>query len=327
MVMSSKGFRHLVSRAPATIQAGRAQYLPQTPGAEVGEVPASANVFSDESGRAFDPAASTGMIALDRASELGLDSPATTMNLLARYIVVREDEEFEFEARASSVLCYAVKGSGRSFQEDEVIEWSEGDVFLFPGGVTILNEAPNGDAVLFVVTDEPLLAALGCAAPSLEEAQVKSTHYTAKTIAAQLEDMGSQAGDSATQAILAFASSQYEQRSCVAPAIGAGIATMEPGADQVSHCHDVDTISLGLTCENVHAMIDGQQVDWIQNAAFVTPAGSVHSQHNRGEQRLFSFYVQDRGPRDARTWEPQDRDAQASPDIRELLPEGQDFPV
>jgi hypothetical protein len=30
----------------------------------------------------------------------------------------------------------------------------------------------------------------------------------------------------------------------------------------------------------------------------------VHSQHNRGEQRLFSFYVQDLGPRNVRTWEP-----------------------
>jgi len=303
MVMSSSGFRHLVSRAPATIQATRAQYLPQIPAAEV-KTSTPAQVFVDEAARAFDSAAQTGTIELDRGSEMGLGYPATTTNLLARYLVLREDQELEFEVKASSVLCYAIKGSGRSFQEDEVIEWNEGDVFLLPGGVTILNEAPNGDAVLFVVTDEPLLAALGCAAPSFEEAQVKSTHYTAKTIAAQLEDMGSRAGEPATQAVLAFASSQYEQRGCVATAIGAGIATMEAGADQVLHCHDADTISLGLACESVHAVVEGDQIDWVENAAMLTPAGAAHSQHNRGEQRLFSFYVQDRGPRDARTWEP-----------------------
>lgn len=305
MVMSSSGFRHLVSRAPATIQAGRAQYLPQTPVAEV-KSPSPAHVFVDEAARAFDPAAQTGTIELDRASQLGLNYPATTVNLLARYLVLREGEELEFQVQASSVLCYAMKGSGRSFQEDEVIEWKEGDVFLFPGGVTILNEAPNGNAVLFVVTDEPLLAALGSTAPSFGNAQTKSTHFTARTIAAQLEDMGSQAGEPATQAVLRFASSQYEQRSFVAPAIGAGVATLEPGADQVPHCHDVDTLSLGLQCENVHAMVDGNQIDWVANAAMLTPAGAVHSQHNSGEQRLFSFYVQDRGPRDARTWEPRE---------------------
>lgn len=316
MVMSSSGFRHLASRAPATIQAGRAQYLTQ-PAVADAESSVSAQVFADEAGRAFDAAAQTGTIELDRGSQLGLSYPATTTNLLARYLVLREDDEFEFEVQASSVLCYAMKGSGRSFQEDEVIEWTKGDVFLLPGGVPILSEAPNGDAVLFVVTDEPFLAALGCAAPSLEDAQVKSTHYTARTIAAQLEDMGSRAGESATQANLGFASSQYEQRGCVAPAIGAGVATLEAGADQAPHCHDVDTLSLGLECESVRSVVEGNQSDWVTNAAMLTPAGAVHSQHNAGEQRMFSFYVQDRGPRDARTWEP----------LRKLELEGLEIPV
>jgi gentisate 1,2-dioxygenase len=303
MVMSSSGFRHLVSRAPATIQAGRAQYLTKPPVAGA-ESSAQAHVFADQATRAFDPGAQTGLIELDRGEQMGVDYPATTANLLARYLVLREGDEFELEVQASSVLCYAMKGSGRSFQEDEVIEWTQGDVFLMPGGVTILNEAPNGDAVLFVVTDEPLLGALGCSTPPFDEAQVMSAHYTARTIAAQLEDIGARAGESATQANLGFASSQFEGRGCVAPAIGAGIATLEPGADQSPHCHDVDTISLGLECESVHALVEDVQIDWIANAAMLTPAGAVHSQHNRGEQRLFSFYVQDLGPRNVRTWEP-----------------------
>ena len=36
----------------------------------------------------------------------------------------------------------------------------------------------------------------------------------------------------------------------------------------------------------------------------LTLAAAVHSRHYRGERRLFSFYVQDRGPRNVRTWEP-----------------------
>ena len=119
-----------------------------------------------------------------------------------------------------------------------------------------------------------------------------------------MEDIGARAGESATQTNLGFASSQFESRGCVAPAIGAGFATLEPGADQSPHCHDVDTISLGLECDSVHAMVEEVQVGWIANAAMLTPAGAVHSQHNHGEKRLVSFYVQDLGPRNARTWEP-----------------------
>lgn len=306
MVTSSMNFRHLASRAPATIQATRAQYLTQPPLVEVNSS-AQAHVFTGELAAAFDPAAQTGTIELDRSEQLGLDFPATTTNLLARYLVVCEDTELEFEVQASSVLCYAMQGRGRSFQEDELIEWVEGDVFLLPGGAPIQIEAPSGNAVLFAVTDEPLLAALNCTAGTFDDARVKSTHYTAVTIAARLEDLASRSGDSATQAILGFASSAFEHRGCVAQAIGAGIATLEAGADQVPHSHDADTLSLCLECEGVHAMVGESQTEWLKNAVMLTPAGAVHSQHNRGAQRMFSFYVQDVGPRPVRSWMPDER--------------------
>ncbi len=318
MVMSSIGLRRLASKAPATIQAGRAQYLSKPPVADA-ESSAQAQVFAEEADRAFDSATKTGLIELDLGEQIGVDYPATTANLLARYLVLREGDEFEFDAQASSVLCYAMKGSGRSFQEDEVIEWTQGDVFLLPGGVTILNESPDGDAVLFVVTDEPLLASLGCTALPFDETQVLSTHFTAKAIAAQLEDLGKQAGESATPVNLRFASSQFEVRGCVAPAICAGIATLEPEVSQSAHCHDVDTISLALECQGAYSMIEGNQIDCVTNAVMLTPACAEHAQHNGGETRMFSFYVQDLGPRIERSWEPR------VPAMLEM--EGMDIPV
>jgi len=183
VIISSESYRRLARRAPATIQAERAQY--------VGARMASANamdlkphLFSAEASRALAADAEAGVVVLDLSSRLGTRFPATTRNLLARYVVIREDEELELDVRASSVLCIAIKGSGRSFQEDEVIEWGEGDAFLLPGGTPILNESPNGNAVLFAVTDEPLLASLGCVPPSFEHAKVESTHFAARTIAA-----------------------------------------------------------------------------------------------------------------------------------------------
>ena len=189
MVISSAGYRHLASRAPATIQAGRAQYLTAQEAAAAAAVKEPVQVFAQQAQQAFAASAPTGMIDLDTSSNAGGDAPATTGNLLARYLVIREGEEFEFSAQATSVLFYVIRGSGRSFQESEVIEWSAGDVFVFPGGESILNEAPQGDAVLFVITDEPFVSMTGCRVPPREDARCKSTHFTVKAIQARLEDM------------------------------------------------------------------------------------------------------------------------------------------
>lgn len=309
MIISSESYRRLAARAPATIQAGRAQYL-TSPEAVSSEIPVPrAHIFADEAASAFAATAPTGTIDLDLASKLGTAYPATTPNLLARYLVLREGDEFELAVPATSVLCYAIKGSGRSFQEDEVIEWNEGDAFLFPGGEAILNEAPNGDAVLFVVTDEPFVSQTGCAAPALESAQVQSTHYVAKTIAARIDDIAAQSEQPLAQVVLKLATAPFATAGCIAPVMDGGIATLQPGANQAPHCHDADTISLCLECDGVYSVVEGERIDWVPNAALLTPAAAAHAQHAGGDSRMFSFFVQDRGPRGVRTWEPEKQES------------------
>lgn len=303
MIISSESYRRLATRAPATIQGGRARYLTADQTAAVSAQELSAQVFSDQAERAFDAATPTGLIDLDRSSAVGARSPATTTNLLARYLVIREGEEFEFAVSASGVMCYVIQGSGRSFQEDEVIEWNAGDAFLFPGGETILNEAPESGAVLFVVTDEPFVSRLGCTVPAFDEAPVKSTHFVATTVAARLEDMVTGSESPPQWLNLNFASEPFEHAGCVAPVLGAGVATLAPGASQPAHCHDVDTISLCVECDGGYSLIEGSRVDWEVNAAILTPAGASHSLHSGSDNRLFSFFVQDRGPRPVRTWD------------------------
>ena len=310
MIISSASYRRLVDRAPATIQAGRARYASAQQAVSANTPGVPAQTFSEQAGKAFDGSSQTGMLTLDLSPELGTGYPATTGNLLARYLVLREGEEHEFSPRASSVLCFAMTGSGRAFREDEVIEWASGDVFLFPGGETLLFESPDADSVVFVVTDEPMLTSLGCTAPGEEDVQVQSTHFTAKTITAQFEDIQAKMPDAEPISRLELGSTPFEQSGCVAPGMAAGVALLEPGRNQPDHCHDADTISLCRQCDGVYSMIAGNRTEWVANAAILTPAGAVHSQHNTGEERVFSFYVQDRGPRVVRTWEPRSEGAQ-----------------
>jgi gentisate 1,2-dioxygenase len=103
---------------------------------------------------------------------------------------------------------------------------------------------------------------------------------------------------------LNFASAPFEDSGCVAPMMAAGIATLAAGANQPEHCHDSDTISLCLECNGGYSSVEGSRIDWLANAVIVTPAGAAHSQHSGGDGRMFSFFVQDRGPRPVRTWEP-----------------------
>ena len=125
-----------------------------------------------------------------------------------------------------------------------------------------------------------------------------------KSVAARLEDLAAGTEPPPQSLNLNFASVPFERSRCVAPAMAAGIATLAPAASQPEHCHDADTISLCLECDGGYSMVDGERIDWVTNAALLIPAGTAHSQHSGSESRMFSFFVQDRGPRPVRSWEP-----------------------
>lgn len=253
VVISSAGYRHLASRAPATIQAGRAQFLTAQEAAAAATAKRPVQVFAQQAEGALTATAQTGMIDLDASPGADGDTPATTTNLLARYLVIREGEEFEFSAHATSVLFYVIRGSGRSFQESEVIEWNAGDVFVFPGGESILNEAPHSDAVLFVITDEPFVSMTGCRVPPREEARCKSTHFTTKAIQARLEDMVEQSDrkpaaceEKARHVVTeesddAVQGENSAQRSEAAEAGPAAVSADEPALQQAPEAADILT--------------------------------------------------------------------------------------
>jgi gentisate 1,2-dioxygenase len=63
-------------------------------------------------------------------------------------------------ATAANNLYTAVEGSGRSIIDGQVFEWERGDVVVAPSGKSQHHEV-DGAAVLFCVSDEPLLGSVG----------------------------------------------------------------------------------------------------------------------------------------------------------------------
>jgi len=108
--------------------------------------------------RAFDPATPTGAIALDAAGNLGTPYPATTPTLLCRYLKIRAGEQLPAAFAASGAIYYVMAGGGESRNAADLIAWGAGDVFCLPGGGETMHRAAGADCLLFVATDEPLLA-------------------------------------------------------------------------------------------------------------------------------------------------------------------------
>ena len=92
-------------------------------------------VFTDQPRAALDASSPTGMYPCDISDALACDFPATTPLVLASYARICAGESLDDSPRASGVIAYVIEGTGTTHCENEVIEWSVGDVMLFPGVV------------------------------------------------------------------------------------------------------------------------------------------------------------------------------------------------
>ena len=62
----------------------------------------------------------------------------------------------------STTIYHAFRGSGSTVVEDERFEWSQGDIFVVPPWAWHTHENRlNDDAILFSITDQPAVTALG----------------------------------------------------------------------------------------------------------------------------------------------------------------------
>ena len=255
-----------------------------------------ARQFLRERDAAFDPATPTGEIALDTADALTTAYPATTPTLLCRYLKLRARESWRTRYVASGEIFYVMAGAGESRNGSDVIAWGAGDVFCFPGGGESAHRAGDDDALLFCVTNEPLLAFERLQPPPPGGAVVQTTHWPAAEIERRFQTVWQRSlTPDTTGYSVQFTTGALQPSTNTIPSVNTAINTCAAGRDQRPHRHNGVAVTLAIQGEGVYSMIDGQRVDWSDGAAQITPAAALHSHHNAGSRRMRSFVIQDEG--------------------------------
>jgi gentisate 1,2-dioxygenase len=251
--------------------------------------------FTKEPAVALDPGTPTGLIPCDLAAEMGCAFPATAPLVLARYARIRAGETLSTGFATTGSIWYVIKGQGTSEGGGERIEWAKGDIFLLPGGAEHVHRAGE-EAVLWVVTNEPLLALEGFRPAEKDAAPIEAVHYRAEEIRRQLDRIYDVAkGDDTAGFAIIFSSDKQEANRNIMPSLTLGLNSLPPGQSQRPHRHNSVAVALVIQGDKCWSMVDGRRKDWAPWATTVTPPTAVHSHHNGGDSRALFLIVQDGG--------------------------------
>jgi gentisate 1,2-dioxygenase len=150
--------------------------------------------------------------------------------------------------------------------------------------------------VLYVVTNEPLLAFERLEPPTRGNAPVAVTHYTAAELDEHLERLYGRPifDDTAGRALNLSSACMELWRTCL-PSLTLTFNAVLPGESQRPHRHNAAALVLVLQQGGCYSVIGGKRLDWRDNAVVLTPPQAVHSHRNDGEARALALIVQDGG--------------------------------
>ncbi|WP_441232078.1 cupin domain-containing protein [Tardiphaga sp. 215_C5_N2_1] len=286
-----------LNSSPSTSAQKSARYYNSGTAFQLKQTDVPPATFVDEANRALDPNTPTGVINCDISSSLGLNAPATTPNVLARYVVVRPNESLQLKAAASTLVFYAIAGSGQLDSDGTNISWQAGDVFLMPGDEAIdLRAQGDHNSILWVVGDDPLVRFLDVDAKSTKKAAIAPVHYPAKDIKEQIDLIYSadQEADTAGRALI-FASERHDSIRNIAPVLTLALNTLDPGTQTRPHRHNSAAVMLVLAGEHCHSTVDDKVKEWSHLSTTITPPFAWHAHHNNGGKRAELLIIQDGG--------------------------------
>ena len=281
---------------PNTPYTSRAVYL--TPsngfGTQLPKVPS--HIFITERDQAFNPATGTAIINLDLSDELKTAYPATTPNLLARYVRVKAGETQCLNLTSAGEVYYLLEGAGSIAKGEDLINWVEGDSVCLPGGGETVITAKDTDCVIYSVTDEPTLSWHGAESPATKSGPIEAVHYPGDEVMRLLSDVQQRETEEAmTGRFVLFTNAGAQTTNTVTRTISLAINSLEPGGIQTPHRHNAAALTLCLGGSDVYSMIEGEKVQWQRHAVMVTPPAELHAHHNEGEDMMLSLVAQDGG--------------------------------
>lgn len=89
-------------------------------------------------------------------------SGPTLPTMSCRAQLLRPGEHTRAHRATASTVHYVIEGEGSSIVNGQRLDWARGDVFVIPNWAWHEHRNPHGrDAILFCITDEPVMRALG----------------------------------------------------------------------------------------------------------------------------------------------------------------------
>ncbi len=254
------------------------------------------------------------IIPLDLSAQLGVAYPATSPGLLASFVAIGPGETLTTRPDATSELYYCLRGRGDSQFERTLprgavssgrIEWGDGDFVTLPAGCTTEHRAYEPGALLYRVTDAPLLRYLGV---TPTEGRFEPTRFDGAEARERLAEVERDPDASLRSRVsVLLGNAAAPQTLTVTHTLWAMLGVLPAGRVQRPHRHQsvaLDLITecapgcyslIGARLDADGSILDPVRVDWEPAGAFVTPPGLWHSHHNESGQPAYLVPVQDAG--------------------------------
>lgn len=247
----------------------------------------------------------TRIISLDNSHELGVSYPATSPTSSIHIVRINQAETLVKNACASSHFFYVYSGAGSTRNDDSLIEWQQGDVFVLPACQTLSHSAKN-DAILYWVNDAPLLSYLNVV-PA--DKNFQQTHFPRASILKALNAVKHQTNPhekNRNGVILSIANCQATKT--ITPVHWVLFNSIQGQQFQKPHRHNSVAYDFVLACpsQGVYTLmsdkvdsqgnlINPRRINWAPGSIFITPPGLWHSHHNESSEEAIIMPVQDAG--------------------------------
>jgi gentisate 1,2-dioxygenase len=246
----------------------------------------------------------TRVVPLDLSAELGCEGPATGPGLSANFVRINAGEKLSIEPNATSLVFYAMDGSGTASQASVAFQFAKGDFFTLPGGQAV-ELAADSTAKLYYVNDAPLLSYLGA---GVKRARFEPTLYPAARAEEELKKVsGAPGAGQKNRVSILLGNTHFPQTRTVTHSLWAMFGVVAPNTMQKPHRHQsiaLDFISeckpgcytlVGTELDEKGDIVDAQRVDWKSGMVFVTPPGYWHSHYNESGENGYVIPIQDAG--------------------------------